>query len=152
MPQPGFKTCIAERSPHRFVSTCRSSQCRRPDLSTYVFDGLLKCNHRDPQAIAIMLNLRRWHNDLAIEIPQHPFRPCLLTIDSHDAKFLQTDLLNTRLNDSIRLTENGLTIFSRSTTCTFFYFYASCSSSPFQTLVDFHLKCNGVIRRRWLGL
>ncbi|MFO1044388.1 MAG: hypothetical protein U0941_21665 [Planctomycetaceae bacterium] len=47
-----------------------------------------------------MLNGRRRHEDLAVEIAKHPLRTILGTIDADDPEVLGTDHLNARLDDA----------------------------------------------------
>src|ERR1700741_3194014 len=55
------------------------------------------------QLDAVVGDLGGRHEDLAIEVGQHPFGPRLGAIDADDAEVFGPDLLHARMNDAARL-------------------------------------------------
>jgi len=68
-----------------------------------LFDSLSESQHSELKRAAMMFDIRRGAEDIAIKIHEHPLGSSLGTINGDDAKLLRPYGLNSRLNNALRL-------------------------------------------------
>ena len=112
MHQPCLMTRFAERTLYGTVIGAGHLHGHDVVANAMSLAGFTELNCGKLKITTRMLHRRGWHENLAVEVAEQPFGPCLPTVNGDYTEAFRPHLLDAILNHAVRFSKDGWSILA----------------------------------------